>query len=102
MHQQAAGNFGIASPTALKKYGPTGFGNHPVGSGPFKFESYATGDSLTLVKNEKYKWAPPALASGPAKLDKLVFRIITDDSGRYNGLQSGQVNIAMNLPPNDI
>jgi peptide/nickel transport system substrate-binding protein len=102
MHQQAAGNFGIASPTALKKYGATGFGSHPVGSGPFKFESYATGDSLTLVKNAKYKWAPAALATGAAKLDKLVFRIITDDSGRYNGLQSGQVNMAMNLPPNDI
>src|ERR1700760_2076869 len=34
MHQQAAGNFGIASPTALAKYGPTGFGNNPVGTGP--------------------------------------------------------------------
>ena len=41
MHQQAAGNFGIASPTALAKYGPTGFGNNPVGTGPFKFVSYA-------------------------------------------------------------
>jgi peptide/nickel transport system substrate-binding protein len=102
LHQQAAGNFGIASPAALKKYGATGFGNHPVGSGPFMFESYATGDRLTLVKNPKYKWAPAALGAGSANLDKLVFRIITDDSGRYNGLQSGQLNIAMNLPPNDI
>ena len=102
LHQQAAGNFGIASPTALKKYGPTGFGNHPVGSGPFKFESYATGDRLSLVKNTAYKWAPAALATGVPNLDKLVFRIISDDSGRYNALQSGQVNIAMNLPPNDI
>ena len=102
LHQQAAGNFGIASPTALKKYGPTGFGNHPVGSGPFKFESYATGDRLSLVKNTAYKWAPAALATGVPNLDKLVFRIISDDSGRYNALQSGQVDIAMNLPPNDI
>jgi peptide/nickel transport system substrate-binding protein len=102
LHQQAAGNFGIASPAALKKYGPTGFGNHPVGSGPFKFVSYATGASLNLVKNPDYKWGPAVLGSGPAKLDKLVFRIVTDDSGRYNALQSGQLQIAMNLPPNDI
>jgi peptide/nickel transport system substrate-binding protein len=102
LHQQAAGNFGIASPTALKKYGPTGFGNHPVGSGPFKFVSYATGDSLSLVKNPDYKWGPSVLGTGPAKLDKLIFRIVTDDSGRYNALQSGQLQIAMNLPPNDI
>src|SRR6185437_1345848 len=31
LHQQAAGNFGISSPTALQKYGPTGYGNHPTG-----------------------------------------------------------------------
>jgi peptide/nickel transport system substrate-binding protein len=102
LHQQAAGNFGIASPAALKKYGPTGFGNHPVGTGPFKFVSYATGDALNLVKNPAYKWGPAVLGTGPAKLDKLVFRIVTDDSGRYNALQSGQLQIAMNLPPNDI
>ncbi len=102
LHQQAAGNFGIASPTALKKYGPTGFGNHPVGTGPFKFVSYQTGDSLNLAKNADYKWGPSVLSTGPPKLDKLIFRIVTDDSGRYNALQSGQLQIAMGLPPNDI
>ena len=45
---------------------------------------------------------PAALSAKPALLDKLVFRIVTDDSGRYNALQSGQLQIAMNLPPNDI
>ncbi|MEU8223310.1 ABC transporter substrate-binding protein [Kribbella sp. NPDC048915] len=102
LHQQAAGNFGISSPTALEKYGPTGFGNNPVGTGPFSFESYQAGSRLSLVKNPKYTWGPKALGEGPAKLDKLVFRIVTDDSGRYNALQSGQLQIAMNLPPNNI
>jgi peptide/nickel transport system substrate-binding protein len=102
LHQQAAGNFGIASPTALAKYGPTGFGNHPVGTGPFKFESYATGSQLNLAKNPKYTWGPDALSSKPPKLDKLIFRIVTDDSGRYSALQSGQLQIALGLPPNDI
>jgi len=102
LHQQAAGNFGIASPTALAKYGPTGFGSHPVGTGPFMFSSYAPGSQLNLVKNPGYKWGPTALSAKPPVLDKLVFRIVTDDSGRYDALQSGQLQIAMNLPPNDI
>jgi peptide/nickel transport system substrate-binding protein len=102
LHQQAAGNFGIASPTALQKYGPTGFGNNPVGTGPFKFVSYQTGDQLSLVKNPDYRWGPAVFGAGPAKLDSLVFRIVTDDSGRNNALQSGQLQIAMGLPPNDI
>jgi peptide/nickel transport system substrate-binding protein len=102
MHQQAAGNFGIASPAALAKYGPTGFGSHPVGSGPFMFSSYSPGSQLNLVKNPAYKWGPAALSSKPPLLDKLVFRIVTDDSGRYDALESGQLQIAMDLPPNDI
>jgi peptide/nickel transport system substrate-binding protein len=102
LHQQAAGNFGIASPTALKKYGATGFGNHPVGSGPFMFTSYAPGSQLSLAANPAYKWGPSALSEKPPLLDKLIFRIVTDDSGRYNALQSGQLQVAMNLPPNDI
>jgi peptide/nickel transport system substrate-binding protein len=102
LHQQAAGNFGISSPTALKKYGPTGFGSHPVGTGPFKFSSYAVGSQLNLTKNAAYTWGPPALSTKPPLLDQLIFRIVTDDSGRYNALQSGQLQVAMNLPPNDI
>ena len=77
-------------------------GNNPVGSGPFKFDSYATGDRLTLVKNPDYAWGPRELGEGAAELDELVFRIVADDSGRYNALQSGQLQIAMNLPPNSI
>jgi peptide/nickel transport system substrate-binding protein len=103
LHQQAAGNFGIASPTALKKYGATGFGNHPVGTGPFSFTSYAAGDRLTLTKNPKYAWGPQALGTtGPPALETLVFRIVADDNGRYNALQSGQIQVAMNLPANSI
>jgi peptide/nickel transport system substrate-binding protein len=102
LHQQAAGNFGIASPTALAKYGPTGFGMHPVGTGPFMFSSYAPGSQLNLVKNPAYRWGPPQLSTKPALLDKLIFRIVTDDSGRYDALETGQLQIAMNLPPNDI
>lgn len=102
MHQQAAGNFGISSPTALAKYGPTGFGSHPVGTGPFKFVNYSPGSQLTLTRNAAYTWGPAALSTKPPLLDGLIFRIVTDDSGRYNALQSGELQIAMNLPPNDI
>jgi peptide/nickel transport system substrate-binding protein len=103
LHQQAAGNFGISSPTALKKYGTTGFGSNPVGTGPFMFSKYATGDRLTVVKNPNYAWGPAALGStGPATLEEITFRIVVDDSGRFNALQAGQLQIAMDLPPNNI
>jgi peptide/nickel transport system substrate-binding protein len=102
MHQQAAGNFGISSPAALKQYGPAGFGNHPVGTGPFVFGEYVSGDHLTVTRNPKYTWGPAPLGSGPATLEEITFRIVADDSGRYNALQAGQLQVAMNLPANDI
>ncbi len=95
--------FGMSSPTALKKYGPTGFGNSPVGTGPFKFVSYAVQDHISLVKNPDYKWGPaPFGPAGPAKFKSLTFRILPDTNTRYSALRSGQLDMAMNLAPNNI
>ena len=69
--------FAIASPKALAKYGadegtvdadgifqPTGtFGTeHPIGTGPFKFDSWKRGDQLTLVRNDDY-WGEQGASS---------------------------------------
>jgi ABC-type transport system substrate-binding protein len=35
------------------------FNQHPVGSGPFKFESYTPGVQITLVRNDQYYLGPP-------------------------------------------
>src|SRR6267154_2709997 len=83
MHQQAAGNFGIASPTALAKYGPTGFGNNPVGTGPFKFVSYAAGSQLALAKN-----LPPNDIAAAQK------------SGRFKQLTVESIGTPLGMPIN--
>lgn len=103
VHEMTTVIFGISSPTALKKYGPTGFGNNPVGTGPFKFVSYATQDRVSLVRNPDYMWGPAAFGSpGPAKLSSLTFRILPDTNTRYSALRAGQVDMAMNLEPTKI
>lgn len=103
VHEMTTGLFGIVSPAALKKYGAAGFGNHPVGTGPFSFQEYVTQDHMTVVANPKYKWGPTAFGpSGPPKLKKINFRILTDPTARFNALQTGQLQLAMNLNPNDI
>jgi peptide/nickel transport system substrate-binding protein len=59
----------IVSPTAAEKYGQD-FGNNPVGSGPFKFDSYTTDTEIKMVKNSEYAWAPSVYRhSGPPYLD---------------------------------
>jgi peptide/nickel transport system substrate-binding protein len=70
---------------AIVKDGTTSF-THPVGTGPFMFQSWKAGESSTFVRNPHY-W----LDSMPY-VDKLVLTSITDDTARLNALLGGQVN----------
>lgn len=58
----------------------------PIGTGPFKFDSWNHGSSITLVANDKY-WA-----EGEPKLSKLIMQVITDPSQRTSALTTGQVD----------
>ncbi len=105
----ALANFGIASPTALVKYKadagtvgadgqfrPTGTfaTQNPIGTGPYKLQSWKIGDKLVLVRNDKY-WGPKA------KTKTVILRPISDTTARVTALQTGEVDFANNLTPQD-
>jgi len=105
----ALANFGIASPTALTKYKadegtvgadgqfrPTGTfaTQNPIGTGPYKLQSWRIGDKLVLVRNEGY-WGPKA------KTKTVIVRPISDTNARVQALQTGEVDFANNLTPQD-
>ncbi|GAA5532623.1 ABC transporter substrate-binding protein [Deinococcus aluminii] len=93
----AAGYFGIASPTAIKKDGAK-YGtpaSKPVGTGPFIFQSWRTGDRVTLVPNKLYWGSKP-------KVDQLVIRSIKDASQRLNELKAGTIDFANDLTPDSL
>lgn len=59
---------------------------HPTGTGPFRFESYdRTNQTITLVRNDQY-WGEPA------KLERLIFRVIPDENARKQELQAGTID----------
>lgn len=85
---------------ARNKYGNE-LGRNPVGVGPWKFESWKTGESITLVRNDEYKWAAPfALNQGPVRPDKFVLKFIQDNQTMMAALDSGTIDIAT-VPPKD-
>ncbi|SKA10330.1 ABC transporter substrate-binding protein [Selenihalanaerobacter shriftii] len=90
----AMGPFGISSPTAIKKYGEDYF-KHPVGTGPFKFVKWVKGDRIILEANEDY-W------EGRPYLDKVVFRVIPDNTARFMELQSGSIDMIDGVNPNSV
>lgn len=69
------------------------FFRSPVGTGPYRLERWEEGQAVTLVKNENY-------FKGAAKIDTIVFKIVTDDHARAMQMQSGELDLAL-LTPKD-
>ena len=59
----------------------------PLSSGAFELESWEHNRDLTLVRN-------PAYPGTPAWLDRVVFRILPDESVRLLALETGEVDVA--------
>ena len=85
----------MASPTAVRKYGDSGFSQHPVGTGPFTFVSQTPGQEIDLVANKRY-WR------GAPKLDRLVVKALPDPAARTAALLSGEVNMIDYPNPDDV
>jgi len=70
--------------------------SHPVGAGPFMFESYAPNEKLVLVKNPKY-WDAKNI-----HLSQITFLSVSTGPQQINALESGEINVVEGLPTADI
>lgn len=90
-----SGYFGIASPAAIKKAGEN-YGTPSslaVGTGPFIFKQWRTGDRVLLEKNPNY-WQ-----KGFPKSNQLVIRFVTDPAARLAQLRAGQIDLTVDFAP---
>ena len=73
------------------------FANKPpiVGSGPFQVVQWVHGQYIRCVANKSY-WA------GAPKVDQLIFSLYTDPMTMASDLQSGVIQLAIDLPPAQI
>ncbi|MGQ0441987.1 MAG: peptide-binding protein [Methylophilaceae bacterium] len=69
----------------------TEFTRNPVGSHYYKLDSWAHGENLKLSRN-------PSAVLGQAKIDKLVTRIIPDNSAQFLELMADNIDL-MGLDP---
>jgi peptide/nickel transport system substrate-binding protein len=77
--------------TWIVQDGETNF-THPVGTGPFKFESFTPGQQSVFSRNPNY-WI-----SGQPYVDTLKIVSISDNTARLNALLSGQIDAMAQLP----
>ena len=64
---------------------------HPVGTGPFAFQSQKSGDSITLKANPGY-WG------GAPKVSGVTFRFISEPSTALSALQAGEIDWTDSIP----
>ncbi|WP_269084389.1 ABC transporter substrate-binding protein [Brevibacillus choshinensis] len=74
-----------------------------VGLGPWKFESWKTGEGVTYVRNEAFQWREPYYENqGPPRADKLVIKKISDSQLRMSALESGAIYVATEVPVKEV
>lgn len=91
---------GMASPKALQKWGSQEYQFHQVGTGPYRFIEYVPNDHITLQRYPDYAWAPDIYQNQVASIERIEFRFYEDPATRSIALESGEVDIIGEVPPN--
>src|SRR6266851_8070293 len=85
----------IVPQAAVQKLG-SDFGTKPVGTGPFKVDRWATGDTIELSANDSF-------FGGRPNLDRVRVKVVPDNSGRVVGLESGDLDFVQSpVSPQDV
>ena len=79
-----AGGF-IVCKKAYEAVGADAFKTHPIGTGPFMFDSYSPQEKVMLVANDAYFRGRPLL-------DGVEYRYMPDINSRELGLKSGELD----------
>jgi peptide/nickel transport system substrate-binding protein len=69
-----------------------------LGSGPYKLEKWETGQAITLVRDKNY-WGQNTVL--PVYLDKIVFRVIQDNSASLVAAKNKEVDMMYVISPQD-
>lgn len=83
--EKAGKNYGTANATAADL----------IGTGPFKFVEWKDGQTITVEKNKDY-------FGTKTHLDKVVFKIIEEESTAFMEYQAGNLDYLKEVPPGQV
>ncbi|MGL5579316.1 MAG: ABC transporter substrate-binding protein [Fusobacteriaceae bacterium] len=66
------------------------FREHPIGTGPYKFSQWKSGDRVILDRNDEYFMEPP-------KFKNIIYRNVVEANSRTIGLETGELDIALGI-----
>jgi peptide/nickel transport system substrate-binding protein len=72
------------------------FNRAPIGTGPFRFVSWASGDSITLDRNPNFRDKDKPYADG------LIFKVVPSREAAVQAYKVGEIDILWNLVESNI
>jgi len=79
----------------MESVGVEKFRDQPIGTGPYRLVEYQLNARIVLERNDQY-WGPKP------KLRRATVEIIKDPSARLAAIESGQVDLTINVPVRDV
>lgn len=76
----------------------TAFNRNPIGNGPFRFVSHRANDRWIFEANPDF----PQGLGGPPLLDRLVWRVIPDNTAQLTEVRVGQVDLVLQPRPDQV
>lgn len=98
----ASTNLGMYSPVALADHAAelkTGGPGISVGSGPYVLTELTPDQEIVYTANEDYAWGPGDEPSGPPAIDRLVVRVVPEESVRIGAFDAGDVDVLSRVTP---
>jgi peptide/nickel transport system substrate-binding protein len=69
------------------------------GTGPWCFDSWQPRTEIVLKRHDAYKWGPSMYQNkGPVKFEKMVIKIVPEDSSRVAAMMGGQFDVTHQIP----
>ncbi|MDP9017575.1 MAG: peptide ABC transporter substrate-binding protein [Candidatus Eremiobacteraeota bacterium] len=68
------------------------FNAHPIGTGPFKFQSWDRGRRIVLVRNDAY-------FKGRPKLERIIYNFVPDDNVILTQVRTHDIDLVTSPPP---
>ncbi|SRR5579884_497915 len=72
------------------------FNRAPIGTGPFKFVDWKSGDTITVTRNENYR------DKSKPYLDGLIFKVMPSREAAIQAYKVGDVDVLWNLTEGDL
>lgn len=91
----------IVSKQAADNNGEDWLKNNPVGTGPFKFVEWASGDKLEVARNESY-WQLGEDGEPLPYVDGITYRNIIEVSTQFAEMRAGTADLMNNVRGRDV